>query len=66
LLSRKLSVPIKTGNDLFNNEYVYATRKDQVYGYLPNWYLYGVTGNILFDDKIIIIDTKNDKFWIIE
>ena len=66
MLRRKLSVPIKIGNDTFNNEYVYATRKDQVYSYLPNWYLFGMTGNILFDGKIIIIDTKNDKFGIVE
>jgi len=66
LLRRKLSVPIKIGNDLFNNEYVYATRKDKFFNYLPNWYLFGITGNALFDGKIIIIDTRNDKFGIVE
>lgn len=29
-------------------------------------YLYGITGNVVFDDKILIINRKNDSFGIIE
>ena len=33
---------------------------------LTGRYLYGITGNRLFDDKIIIIDRKNNRFGIVE
>ena len=33
---------------------------------LTGRYLYGITGNKLFDNKIIIIDRKNNKFGIVE
>ncbi len=68
ILRRKLSVPIKIGNNLFYDKYVYATaqKSQQVFNYFPNWYIFGITGNVLFDGKVIVIDTKNDKFGIVE
>ena len=29
-------------------------------------YLYGITGNVVFDNKILIIDRKNNRFGIID
>jgi len=33
---------------------------------LTGRYLYGITGNRLFDDKIIVIDRKNNRFGVVE
>ncbi|MFO7940923.1 MAG: hypothetical protein R6U66_14340 [Bacteroidales bacterium] len=41
-------------------------RKDLNILKLTGGYVYGITGNALFADKIIVIDRKNNKFGIVE
>ena len=68
VLRKKLFVPIKIGNELFIDKYLYATSQQtlQEFNYFPDWYIFGITGNILFNGKIIVIDTRNNKFGIVE
>ena len=43
---------------------VYGVKKMNKLKILGN-YLYGITGNVVFDNKILIIDRKNNRFGII-
>lgn len=61
---KKLNVPIEIGENSFNNEYVFGCEVLDMVDYLPNWFLFGITGNKMFDKKIIIIDTRNNKLGI--
>ncbi len=43
---------------------VYASEVMNEIAYFPNWLMMGITGNRLFLDKIILVDTKNNIFGI--
>ncbi len=62
---KTITSKIKIGTILANNKYVYGMDIMGKVDYLPDWFLYGITGNKLFDNKIIIIDNKNNQFGII-
>jgi hypothetical protein len=47
-----------------NSKYVYALENMNIINYFPNRFLYGITGNKLFDKKVIIIDNKHNLFGI--
>lgn len=61
---KKLSTSISLGNYSFKNDFVYGCEILNIVDYLPNWFLFGITGNKMFDKQLIVIDVKNNKFGI--
>lgn len=61
---KKLNNEIKIGNTTYDNQSIYGCEVLNTVDYLPSWYLFGMTGNKLFSGKIVVIDTKNNKFGI--
>lgn len=62
---KQLHTPIKIGNYAYENQSVYGCQVVDMVDYVPSWYLYGMTGNRLFDQKIVVIDTENNLFGIV-
>jgi hypothetical protein len=72
------NIPLYSANELKENvQNLYLDNYDlgeiEIYGVenmnlyvLAGNYLYGITGNVIFNNKIVIIDRKNNKFGIIE
>ncbi len=50
--------------ETYRNQSVYGCEVLDMVDYIPSWYLFRMTGNRLFNNKIIVIDTKNNKFGI--
>ena len=61
---KKLKHQIQIGNIKESTKNIYAIDKMQIVNYFPNWFIYGITGNKVFDNKIIIIDNKNNLLGI--
>ena len=61
---KKLRNKIEIENLKEETEFIYSIDKMNIVNYFPNWFMYGITGNTLFNDKLIIIDTKNNLFGI--
>lgn len=61
---KKLDAAITIGNHAHKDQDLYGCEVLDVVDYLPTWFLFGMTGNRLFDGKILAIDTKHDKFGI--
>ena len=61
---KEMSLPIVFGNSTVANKYIYSAELLDNMDYSPNWFLFGMTGNAIFDDKIIVVDTKNNRFGI--
>ena len=61
---KKLNIPIEIGDSSFDNQSIYGSEVLNMVNYIPSWYLFGMTGNRLFNDKIVVIDTKNNAFGI--
>lgn len=61
---KDLTTPIKIGSSSFDNQPIYSCEVLDMVDYAPSWYLYGITGNRLFDNKIVVIDTKNNLLGI--
>lgn len=64
---KKSDKAITIGNSSFENEYIYAVPQmdNFVLNYSPNRLFFGGTGNRLFLNKIVVVDTENDKFGIV-
>ena len=63
---KEMNTPIVFGNSTVENKYIYSAELLDAMDYSPNWFLFGMTGNIIFDNKIIVVDTKNNRFGIEE
>ncbi|PQJ20625.1 hypothetical protein [Tenacibaculum sp. SG-28] len=61
---KKLNNAIKIGNTTYDNLSIYGCEVLNAVDYLPSWYLFGMTGNKLFTGKVVVLDTKNNKFGI--
>lgn len=61
---KKLETPIQMGGFTFENDAVYGCEVLDMVNYFPNWFIFGITGNKMFDDAIVVIDTQNNKFGI--
>jgi len=61
---KKLKHQLQIGNIKESTKNIYAIDKMQIVNYFPNWFIYGITGNKVFDNKIIIIDNKNNLLGI--
>ena len=61
---KELKHQIQIGNIKENTKKIYAIDKMKIVNYFPSWFIYGITGNKLFDNKIIIIDNKNNLLGI--
>lgn len=61
---KKLDNDIIIGDYKYSNQTIYGCEVLDVVNYIPSWYLFGMTGNRLFNNKIVVIDTKNNKFGI--
>jgi hypothetical protein len=59
---KKFHQPIQLGNTVFTDQYVYGTQQFSALDYVPGWLFYGGTGNSLFLNKIVYVDTRNNKF----
>jgi hypothetical protein len=56
---------LKIGNIDLGNIAVFGEKKLNILSYVGS-YLYGFTGNVIFDDKILIINRKDNSFGIIK
>ncbi len=63
---KKYDRPIQLGNTVFKDEYVYSSHQFDVLDYIPNWLFFGGTGNSLFIGKIVFVDTKHNKFGLVD
>lgn len=63
---KEMNMPIVFGNSTVESKYIYSAELLDNMDYSPNWFLFGMTGNKIFNDKIIVIDTKNNRFGIEE
>lgn len=61
---KKLDTSIKIGALEYDNQSIYGCEVLDMVNYIPSWYLFGMTGNRLFNNKVVVIDTKNNKFGI--
>lgn len=64
VFKKKLDASIKIGNLQYDNQSIYGCEVLDMVNYVPSWYLFGITGNRLFNNKVVVIDTKNNKFGI--
>lgn len=51
---------IQIGKNIKKEEFVYSFFKLNFIDYLPKSIIYGITGNKMFDNEIIVIDNKNN------
>ena len=63
---KKSDKAITVGKTAFNEEYVYAVPQMDHFmlNHCPDWLFFGGTGNRLFLDKIVVVDTENNQFGI--
>ncbi len=61
---KNLEEDIQIGDYKYSNQSIYGCEVLDVVNYIPSWYLFGMTGNRLFNNKIVVIDTKNNSFGI--
>lgn len=61
---KQIDLPIKVGSSAHKGEFVYGYFKLNAIDYVPNWFLFGITGNRLFENQKLVIDNKNNKFGI--
>lgn len=63
---RKINSKIDFNGVVSENDYVYGINMSMmnILNYLPESFMFGMTGNKLFDNRIIIVDNKNNKFGI--
>jgi hypothetical protein len=55
---------IQIGKNIKKEEFVYGFFKLNFIDYLPKSIIYGITGNKMFDNEIIVIDNKNNVLGI--
>lgn len=63
---KQTDATVAIGGVNFKDQYFYASPRLDILNNVPGWLFYGITGNILFDDKIVVIDTKNNVFGIVK
>jgi hypothetical protein len=63
---KKYDQLIKLGNTVFKDEYIYSSHQFDVLDYVPNWLFFGGTGNSLFLNKVVYVDTKHNKFGLVD
>ena len=63
---RKINSKINFNGVVSENDYVYGINMSMIniLNYLPESFMYGMTGNKLFNNRIIVVDSKNNKFGI--
>ena len=61
---KPLAEPITIGNNTFENQDVYGCELLDAMNYAPKRLCYGITGNRMFDNTIVVIDRKENKFGI--
>jgi hypothetical protein len=61
---RRLNSEIKIGRLTEFNPYIYGSPSMEQFSYFPNWLMMGITGNQLFIDSVLLLDTKNNQFGI--
>jgi hypothetical protein len=61
---RKLTKSIKIGDLVEEKPYVYSLKPMDQYSIFPNWLMMGLTGNQMFLNNVILIDTENNIFGI--
>ena len=61
---KELNEPIKIGESTYENQSVYSTQVLDMVNYVPSWFIYGLTGNQLFEDKVLVIDTRSNLMGI--
>ena len=63
---RKINSKIDFNGIISENDYVYGIDMSMIniLNFVPESFLYAMTGNKLFDNRIIVIDSKNNKFGI--
>lgn len=63
---KKSDKKITIGSAIFEDKYIYAVPQmdNFILNYCPDWLFFGGTGNELFLDKIVVIDTENNLFGI--
>ena len=62
--SRKIKNMIQIGSLNMDINTIYSIDNMNIVDYFPDWFLFGITGNKLFDKKLIVIDNKNNLFAI--
>jgi len=65
LLISKTNIEIKIGDLIFKPETIMANDLDPYYNFYKREKIIGLMGNLLFYNKILIIDFKNKKFGLI-
>lgn len=66
IFRKQINENIQIGNTIRKAEYVYGFFRLNVMDYLPQSFLYGITGNTMFDNQFLIIDMKNNVMAIAE
>jgi hypothetical protein len=61
---RKLNTSIKIGELTEEKPYIYSSNAMDQYSVFPNWLMMGLTGNQMFLNKVILVDTENNIFGI--
>ncbi|SMG49181.1 hypothetical protein SAMN05661096_03577 [Marivirga sericea] len=61
---RKLNTSIKIGELTEEKPYVYSSNAMEQYSIFPSWLMMGLTGNQMFLNKVILVDTENNIFGI--
>lgn len=63
---RKINSKIDFNGVISENDYVYGIDMSMinVVNFLPESFLYAMTGNKLFNNRLIVVDNKNNKFGI--
>ncbi len=61
---REIEGSISIGDLNEQTPQVYASEVMNEVAYFPNWFMMGITGNHIFLDKIILVDTENNVFGI--
>lgn len=61
---RRLNSSIKIGGLVEKRPYIYSSNAMDQYSIFPNWLMMGLTGNKMFIDKVILIDTENNIFGV--
>ena len=57
---KQISENIQIGNNIKKEEYVYGFFRLNFIDYIPSSIIYGITGNRMFDNEIIVIDNKKN------
>lgn len=61
---RRLNTSMRIGQLVEEKPYIYSSNAMDQYDIFPNWLMMGLTGNQIFLDHIILIDTKDNVFGI--